>query len=486
MSALFDAMVKQPTVYTTNGMPTLSTSGNDLLDLFGIIGNRGFSFENNKSKISMLFSTDPVLLGRLFLWSRDCRGGAGHRDPIRKLILFTEDKDINFALALVNRLPELGYYKDLIYLYENSNSTKLKQGIIDLFIIELTCALKEKRFSLLAKYLPRKGKLAVQFRNELKLSPKTYRKVIVQLSKTVEQQMCKNDWDNINFEQVPSIAMMRYKKAFERHGDSFAKYQDKVLKGEAKINASQLTPGEIVKESLLYTNDDVQRKYLTNAWNNLTDYLNGSTESWLPIIDVSGSMMSSVPKSKLRCIDISIGLGLYLAERNKGIFNNQFITFSANPQIVDLKDKNFSSIVEKLKYIEGSDWGYNTDIEKVFNLILKSATKNNIQESDMPEKVVIFSDMEMDYAFRCGSSESTERLLEMISNRYESAGYKMPQLVFWNLASRTDNMTVNMNDNGACQVSGYSAAILKNLTDLEKFTPISVMMETLSSPRYDF
>lgn len=483
MSALFNALVQQPTAFTHNGMATLATSGNDLLDLFGIIGNRNFSFEDNLAKIKMLFETDPVSLGRLFLWSRDCRGGAGHRDPIRKLILLTENKNVKFSLALAARLPELGYYKDLIYLYSKSNKPDLKQGIMDLFIIELSNALKEKRFSLLAKYLPRKGDLAVQFRNELKLSPKTYRKVLVQLSKTVEQQMCAKDWENINFEHVPSIAMMRYRKAFERHGANFQKFQEDVAAGKVKLNSSQLTPGEIVNKAFnTSSRDETQQLYFTNAWNSLPDYLEGSDERWLPVIDVSGSMTCSAGKNtSLCCLDVAIGLGLYLTERNNGIFKNQFITFSSDPSIVDLKNKKFATLKDKLSYIKNADWGTSTDIEKVFNLVLKTAVANNLPESDMPTKVVIFSDMEMN---QC--TNVNERLLQMIENKYKVVGYKMPQLVFWNLHARGGNMTVNLNDNGACQVSGYTTSIMKNLTRLEQYTPLSVMMETIGSERYNF
>lgn len=122
-----------------------------------------------------------------------------------------------------------------------------------------------------------------------------------------------------------------------------------------------------------------------------------------------------------------------------------------------------------------------TDIEKVFNLVLKTAVANNLPESDMPTKVVIFSDMEMN---QC--TNVNERLLQMIENKYKAVGYKIPQLVFWNLQGRSGNMTVNLNDNGACQVSGYTTSIMKNLTRLEQYTPLSVMMETIGSERYNF
>ena len=88
--------------------------------------------------------------------------------------------------------------------------------------------------------------------------------------------------------------------------------------------------------------------------------------------------------------------------------------------------------------------------------------------------------------FNSATRNSNDRALTMIKRRYTEAGYEMPQLVFWNLAGRGNNMTVNINDKGTCQVSGYSPAVLKNLTNLEAFTPMSVMLQTLGSDRYSF
>lgn len=484
MTALFSAMQATPTGFTHNGMSTLVTTGSDLLDVFGVIGNRTFHFNTFYPKLSSLHATDKALLGRVLLWSRDCRGGAGHRDPIRNFILKFENIDTEYVIALAKRLPELGYYKDLIYLFEKSTNVDLKTSIIDTFIVELHNAVQQKRNSLLAKYLPRKGELAVKFRNELKLSPKEYRKLIVQLSKTVEQQMCANDWDNIKFEQVPSNAMMRYRKAFERHTASYKTYLDKVSKGEVKINSSQLNPGEIVAK-IFNGVSDTEDQYLGNAWDALPNYVEGD-DKWLPVIDVSGSMYCPAGSRNLQCVHVAIGLGLYLAERNEGLFKNQFITFSERPQVVDLKNKKFNSFGDKINYIKKADWGYNTDIAKVFDLVLTAAVNHNLSEDDMPNKLVIFSDMEFDSATGRRGSAANERILKMIETEYAEAGYKMPQLVFWNLNGRDGNCTVNMNDKGACQISGYTTAILKNLSNLEKFTPMSVMMETISSPRYDF
>lgn len=479
-SKLFSAMIATPNAFTHNGMPTLSSSGSDLLDLFGTIGNRTFSFNQFFYKMKTAMATDKILFGRLLLWSRDCRGGAGHRDPIRKFILEVENQETEFVIALAKRLPELGYYKDLIHIYENSSNKALKDSIIDTFMLELVSALREKRKSLLAKYLPRKGELAAQFRTEMKFTPKEYRKLIVSLSKTVEQQMCAKDWDGINFEQVPSVAMLRYRKAFERHTEQYAKYQEKVSKGEAKINSAQLTPGELVNKcrSAIGTTENA---YFTNAWNALPDYLDGSDEKWLPVIDVSGSMDCNAGSTNIRCMDVAVGLGLYLAERNKGLFKNQFITFSSRPEVIDLSSRKFDSFKDKINFIMRANWSMSTNIEAVFNLVLTSAVKHKLSEEDMPAKIVIFSDMEMN---RC--TDVSQRLLEMIDAKYKAAGYTRPQLVFWNIQGRAGNMTVNLNDNGACQISGYTPAILKNLTKLEKFTPLSVMLETLGSERYNF
>ena len=331
--------------------------------------------------------------------------------------------------------------------------------------------------------MPRKGQTAVMLRNELKLSPKQYRKLVVQLSKTVEQQMCMKEWDKIKFENVPSVAMMRYRRAFERHTSNYEEFQNKVAKGETKLNAAQLTPGEIVYQvERTSRSESTQLTYLQNAWNSLPDYLDNSTERWLPVIDVSGSMTTQAGNTNMTCMQIAMGLGVYLSERNKGIFQEQFITFSSNPAFVDMKGKKFQDIKNKFEWIARQNWDMSTNLERVFDLVLNAAVENSIKESEMPTKIVIFSDMEFNSATR----NSNDRALTMIKRRYTEAGYEMPQLVFWNLAGRGNNMTVNINDKGTCQVSGYNPAVLKNLTNLELFTPMSVMLQTLGSDRYSF
>jgi hypothetical protein len=75
--------------------------------------------------------------------------------------------------------------------------------------------------------------------------------------------------------------------------------------------------------------------------------------------------------------------------------------------------------------------------------------------------------------------------MQMIQRKYESAGYEVPKLVFWNLNSK-DNAPVKFDESGTALVSGFSPAIVKPLLsgNLEKFTPEAVMLETIMQDRY--
>ena len=318
--------------------------------------------------------------------------------------------------------------------------------------------------NLLAKWLSRKGYEFEKVRKYLKLSPKDYRKLIVGLSNTVEQKMCSKDWDNIKYSQVPSVAMNKYRKAFEKNDETrFNNYISNVIEGKEKINADVLFP------HMLY--DAYKRKDNQNAveaqWNNLPDYMIGD-ERVLPVCDVSGSM-SGLPMS------VSVSLGVYLSERNKGVFKDAFVTFSQSPKVQYLK----GSLYERLRQLETADWGMNTNLEAVFNLILKQAVKFSIPEDEMPTKILIISDMEFDQA-----TNRDNTAFSMIKEKYDSVGYIMPEIIFWNVNGRLGNVPANSKHKGVGLVSGFSPSIMKSILEGKIDTPYTLMLRTVLSDRY--
>jgi hypothetical protein len=184
-------------------------------------------------------------------------------------------------------------------------------------------------------------------------------------------------------------------------------------------------------------------------------------------------------KSTVTCLDVSISLGLYLADKNKGKFKDTFLTFSTNPQLLHLK----GNIVQKIEQMNSSSWAMSTNLEAAFNLILKTAIDGNVPPEEMPSAVLILSDMQFN---RCVSN-SDHTAMQMIEKKFRNAGYEAPHVVFWNLNSSYENVPVSHDKSGAALVSGFSPAILKSVmsTDFDKFSPENVMLETIMNPRYD-
>ena len=415
------------------------------------------------------------------LWARDIRGGAGERKLFRDILLDLSKNDPDRCYAILHKVPELGRWDDLLIFEAGSNAETVAFTII----ME---ALNNKN-GLCAKWMPRKGDVAVRLRKYIGWTPKRYRKTLVDLTKVVETQMCAQDWDNINFNHVPSVASARYKKAFSRHTEKYKEWTtalvstDPKIKETVKVNAGAVYPYDVLKGIVsTYMNKNYNLSELNHIqaqWDALPNYVNDT--NILPIIDVSGSMTSPAggynSKSNVTCLDVSVSLGLYLADKNKGSFKDTFLTFSGTPQLLNLQ----GNIIQKIKQIVQSKWQMNTDLNKAINLILDVAIENKVPQEEMPKMLLVLSDMQFDSCAKYDDSA-----IEMMRRKYESAGYNMPVVVFWNL-NAADNVPVKHNENGVALVSGFSPSIMKSIleTDLENFTPRGIMMKTIMNPKYD-
>ena len=173
---------------------------------------------------------------------------------------------------------------------------------------------------------------------------------------------------------------------------------------------------------------------------------------------------------------VAISLGIYFAERNTGAFRNHFITFSEHPQLVELKGRD---IVDKTLYCESFNEIGNTDLQKVFELLLETAKKNGLPQNELPETLYIITDMEFDCCTR--GAELTN--FEYARNLFETNGYKLPQVVFWNVQSRNTQVPVKMNEQGVVLVSGCTPRLFSMITS-GKYSPYDFMMEVIGSQRY--
>jgi hypothetical protein len=468
-------------ILTENGMPTHSTSGNPLVDYFYKMGGARTipSEELCKLFVNAKLFNEELALKALF-YNRDCRGGQGERRSFRIVfrllcILYPE-----LAKKTIHLVPFYGRWDDLLVAVD----TPLESIAFDLILH----ALKEGN-KLCAKWMPRDNKkykdIAIKLRSHFGLTPKQYRKLLSGNTQVVENLMCQNRWDKINYNQVPSVAMKKYKKAFFRHDeDRFSFWIESLSKPDSKnkVHSEQLFPYDIIKDILKKSRCDLFNESFKNVtgkeaqlldaqWKGLRDY-DMSLNRMIPVCDVSGSMLADdfIPMAS------SIGLGLYIAERNKGIFQDAIITFSGSPKLVRF---NKGNIVEKTRQAYRMDWKMNTNLEAVFRLILTKAVEYGLPEELMPRTILILSDMQFD---RCISTP-TDNVYQMIGRMYNAKGYTIPNVIFWNLRT-SKGVPVKFNQRGTALISGHSPSIVKSLLEGE-LDPVKIVMTTLLSERYN-
>lgn len=449
------------TLRTNNGMKTNDTSLSACVDLFFMIGaSRG---KDITATFERAYQEDRTTALRIVAWARDARGGAGERQTFRNLLQFIEVNHPNELPMMINVGPAFGRWDDILEL-KTVTGKKLAFDLVKEHLLV-------RQDGLCAKWMPRKGDIALALRNHLGLTPKGYRKTLVALTKVVETAMCSGDWDNINFGHVPSVAAARYQKAFGRHApEAYGAYKSALETGEAKINASAVYPYNVI-QSIKFGDTAVAKA----QWDALPNYIGDAMV--LPMCDVSGSMGSKVGGNEnLTCLDVCISLGLYLADKNTGPFKDCFLTFSNISKIEVLR----GDILSKYNQLSRAQWDMSTNLHGAFEEVLRVAKQNHVAEADMPEYILVMSDMEFNNCVRHDDSA-----IEMIRRKYAESNYKLPNIIFWNLNARSGNSPVTINDSGTALVSGFSPAIMTAVLKAENVTPIDIMLTAVNSGRYD-
>jgi hypothetical protein len=450
---------------TENGMVTNPTTLNKCVDLFFSIGAmRGKSQDKVVSLFNEAYNENPLVASKLLFWSRDVRSGAGERQIFRDIVTHLTTTTPQTVRKNIGLIPEFGRWDDVLVLV----GTELEDDMFILIKDSLT-----NGDALCAKWMPRKGDVANRLRKLFRFTPKEYRKMLVNLTNVVESKMCAKDWESIDYSKLPSLASSRYQKSFVKNDtERYDEYKKALIDGTAKVNAGAVYPYDIIK-SISQGGDTIVSE---KQWESLPNWMEGSNERVLPVVDVSGSMCCPAGgNDNLTCMDVAISLGMYISERNEGNFKDAFITFSDEPQLQYLT----GGLKERLNQLRSADWGYSTDLESVFNLILNQAKIYDIPQDKMPTKIMILSDMEFNQATRSDLGSQS-----MIESMYEMAGYKKPDIIYWNLNASGANFPVEFNKNGTALVSGFSPSILKPLLAGKNMTPESIMMGTVNDERY--
>ena len=486
---------------TENGAVGYRTTGKELLDLnFAVASLRKMSDAEVAKRFSKAFYENQTLAMKWLFYARDVRGGLGERRLFRVVLADLIKSNPEMVIPVINLIPEYGRYDDLWCLLDDKDAANVIYQIVDNQLkSDWENMMAHKPISILAKWMPSINASSAQTREygkklckALKMTEREYRKALSKLRKyldVVEVKMSDKNWSEIKYESVPSRANLIYNSAFLRNDETRRReYLSKLEKGETKINASTLFPHDIVHRYGAYPS----RKDATieALWKALPDTVKGCGNT-IVVADGSGSMTCSVDNhSRVTALEVANALAIYFAEHSSGQFKDKYITFSERPQIVDFSHCN--SLCDKLRVARNYCEIANTNIEKVFDLILDTAVANRMHQEDLPANILIISDMEFDSCATCGastrgygyrSSKPSQKLFDVIAQKYARAGYKMPRLVFWNVNSRTGTIPVKENELGVALVSGFSVNVAKMVMS-GKTDPFECLLETLNSERY--
>lgn len=471
---------------TWNGADCLKTTLNSCLDMFGRSGAlRQVSASDKQNIFRKAFEEDSDIAMKLLFYTRDVRGGYGERDTFTDMLVWLANKHPESVEKNLWAVLEYGRAKDLYALIGTKSEGAMWDFMKSQFELDLKNMAAKKSISLLAKWIASpdassKRTAALGVKTAKMLGYKytnlsEYKKKLRALRAYLdlpEAKMASGAWSEIEYSKLASQCLIKHKKAWVRHdSDRYQEYLDDVNSGKTKMNTGAMTPCDIIRN----VRDDYS-KDLDTMWSNLTDYCEGNA---LVMCDTSGSMTWS-GQGQMQPIDVAVALSIYFAERNKGELKNMFMTFESRPHFVEI-----DGIDLKHKYdnIRRAPWGGSTNLEAAFNELLRICVKGHVSQEDMPEALIIISDMQIDCVDGL-TNDGKITFYEHMSREYEKAGYKLPQVVFWNVNASNPTFHATATQNGASMVSGYSPAVFKSVMQNIGVSPLDLMMEIVNSDRY--
>ena len=474
--------------YTENGALTNRSTNSYCLDLFATIGALRNAEDNEIiSRFIKAYTEDRNMAMKILFFARDIRGGLGERRAFRSILKWLSLHEADSVRKNIMHVPEYGRFDDLLSLLDGPCEKDMLSFIKEQLEKDLSALKTGESVSLLAKWLPSVNtsnkdtvKSAKKLAKAMGFSDAEYRKVLVSLRaeiKLMENYLREKDY-SFSYEKQPSKALYKYRQAFFRNDqDRYCAFLERAESNPSVMNTGTLTPYDVIRPIMHRAEAEIEiseeeRRSMDITWMALPDYT--GAENALAVVDGSGSMYCGFGYTPAT---VAQSLGIYFAEHNKGCFHNHFITFSENPSLVEVKGRD---IVEKLRYCMSFDECANTDLQRTFDLILKTAIQNRAKQEDIPEKLYIISDMEFDYCANHGEMSN----FEYAKKEFAKYGYRLPQIIFWNVESRNRQQPVTKNEQGVALVSGTSPQIFSMLSK-GILDPYSFMLETLSSERYE-
>lgn len=495
---------------TENQAVTNASSLDSVVDFFALGGAKRDRPQDAVQLFAQAYATDKLTAIRTLFYLRDVRGGQGERRVFRACLKWLADnREFDTLTKVIGHVPTYGRWDDLSFMdyfpgIVGDNITKLIRNQLRRDLAALYESPGD--VSLLAKWLPSENATsnhtktqAKRLRHQLGYPyPRQYRLVLSRLRKHIkllEQDMSERNWNEIQFDKLPSQAHRRHVKAFHRHTPQrYQTYLDSVQKGDKKINVSAVYPHEIYRMALQ------QPQYANTAWDALPDYTTG--ENALVMADVSASMSQTYNTNNP--MSVSCSLALYFAERNHGAFKDHFMTFSSTPKLVKIVGKN---LAEKFRFIEGGGRGHaqSTNLLAAFRAILEATMRSS--REDCPKVLYVISDMEFDSANGAAGGQwvvrkavdqwgrpgyirqwvqanygSADTIFETAKREFEEVGLTLPHVVFWNVQARQNQSPALAYDGHVSLVSGFSPTIFQQAVGGK--TPIELVHEVVNGERY--
>lgn len=485
--------------YTANGALAHKSTKSMVYDMFAL---GGAYRRRSDADCILLFKNaleeNESLAMKCLFYLADCRGGQGERRFFRVCFNWLAKTHPEVAARNLENVPEYRRWDDILY---SLVGTPLEERALDFIKAQLTLDLESKTPSLLAKWLPSENasskatkRMGNIVRTHLGITHKQYRKILSVLRERiniVERLMSANEWDKIEFDKIPSKAGLIYKNAFAARDIIAKKYEAFVKSDKTKVNAKTLYPYDVVAQAVAVKNrweysfetlSDVDRAAIEKYWNNLPDYLNGADCKMMCVVDTSGSMTGSEASAPL---NVAISLGMYCAERIGGPFKNHYISFSSRPQLIKIEGVDF---VDKVRRIYQTNLCSNTNIEATFDLLLNIALHPNTKPEDIPETLVIISDMQIDSMTggwrndgKRWTTATAHTEMELIRQKWAAAGVKCPKLIYWNV--NASNNTILDSGSNVTFVSGCSPVIFQQV--ITGVSGYQLMLDKLLSERYE-
>ncbi len=468
---------------TENGAAALNSTGDARLDLFGTIGSlRGAERERITRLFSEAWKADPLFATKIAFYARDVRGGLGERQTFRTLLQYMAANHPEALRLNLDLIGVYGRYDDLYSLIGTPLENDMWAAMKLQFEEDLQNLREGNSLSLLAKWIKTADassaetrKLGILTARKLGYSVYEFKRLVRAMRKQigiVEALMSAGRWDEIRYSAVPSRAMMIYRNAFMKHdGDRYRGFIREAANGEQTIHSAALYPYDIVEKVMQLSRNGyriTEDPALEAQWRQLPDYVNAGTNA-LVIADTSGSMYG-------RPLAASVGLAVYFAERNTGAYHNLFMSFSGTSRIQMLKGE---TLAQKIGSIDMRDWQNNTNLRAAFQHVLEIALENHIPAEEMPKSLIVISDMEIDY---CGDRNWT--FYERMSREFLVHGYRIPNIVFWNVASRHDVFHADKDRAGVQLISGQSASVFRHVMQCVGLNPVEAMEQVINSERY--